>query len=113
MLKAGGLTLGGFNFDAKVRRQSVDAVDLVYAHVGGIDTLAQGLLIAARMIEDDRFGAFKEARYAGWNEGFGRQVLNGQLGLAAVADLAAQRGLEPQPRSERQEYLENLLNRYM
>ena len=113
VLKAGGLTLGGFNFDAKVRRQSVDAVDLVYAHVGGIDTLAQGLLIAARMIEDDRFGAFKEARYAGWNEGFGRQVLDGRLGLAAVADLAAQRGLEPQPRSGRQEYLENLLNRYM
>ena len=113
VLKAGGLTKGGFNFDAKVRRQSVDAIDLVYAHVGGIDTLAQGLLIAARMVEDDKLGAFKAQRYAGWDVGMGKQILDKELGLAAVADLAAQRGLEPTPRSGRQEYLENLVSRYM
>lgn len=58
MLKAGGFAEGGFNFDAKVRRQNVDALDLVYAHVAGIDTLAHGLLIAAKMIEDDKLGSF-------------------------------------------------------
>jgi xylose isomerase len=112
VLKAGGLTKGGFNFDAKVRRQSVDALDLVYAHVGGVDTLAHGLLIAARMVEDDKLGDFKEARYAGWNEGFGKQILNKELGLAAVADLSAAQGLEPKPRSGRQELLENIVTRY-
>jgi xylose isomerase len=113
VLKAGGLTKGGFNFDAKLRRQSVDAIDLFHAHVGGIDTLAHGLLIAARMVEDDKIGAFKDARYAGWNEGFGKQVLNKELGLAAVADLAVAQSIEPTPRSGRQEMLENLVNRYM
>ncbi len=113
ILKAGGFTKGGFNFDAKVRRQSIDAEDLMYAHVGGVDTLAQGLLVAARMIEDDQLGAFKEARYAGWNAGFGKQVLNKELSLAAVADLAAQQGLEPKPRSGRQEMLETLVSRYI
>lgn len=113
VLKGGGLSKGGFNFDAKVRRQSVDALDLVYAHIGGIDTLAQGLVIAAKMIEDDQLGAFCQARYAGWDEGLGEQILNGKLGLAAVADVAAQRGLEPRPRSGRQEMLENLVKRYI
>ena len=113
VLKAGGLTKGGFNFDAKIRRQSTDAVDLMYAHVGGVDTLAHGLLIAAKMIEDDQLGKFKAARYAGWNEGFGKQVLDKELGLAAVADLAAERNLEPKLRSGRQEMLENLVSRYM
>ena len=58
MLKAGGFAEGGFNFDAKVRRQNVDALDLVYAHIAGIDTLAHGLLIAAKMVEDDKLGSF-------------------------------------------------------
>ena len=113
ILKAGGLKQGGFNFDAKVRRQSIDGLDLMYAHIGGVDTLANALLVAARMIEDDQIGAFKEARYAGWNEGFGKQVLDKQLDLNAVASLAAERGLDPKPRSGRQEYLENIVSRYM
>ena len=113
VLKAGGFTKGGFNFDAKVRRQSIDALDLVYAHVGGVDTLAHGLLVAAKMVEDDQLGAFKEARYAGWNEGLGKQVLNKELDLAAVADLVTQSELEPTPRSGRQEMLESLVSRYM
>lgn len=113
VLKSGGLTNGGFNFDAKVRRQSIDAADLVHAHVGGIDTLAHGLLIAAKMVEDDQLGKFKEARYAGWNAGMGKDILNKQLDLAAVADCAAQQGLDPKPRSGRQEMLENLVARYI
>ena len=112
ILKAGGLTQGGFNFDAKVRRQSIDALDLVYAHVGGIDTLAHGLLIAARMIEDDQLEAFKAARYAGWDAALGQQILGKQLGLAAVADLAAQQNFDPRPRSGRQEMLETLVSRH-
>ena len=113
MLKAGGLTQGGFNFDAKVRRQSVDAIDLVHAHVGGIDTLAHGLLIAARMVEDDKLGAFKAQRYAGWNGDLGQRIMDRKTDLAAVADLAAKEALEPTPRSGRQEMLENIVNRYM
>ena len=113
VLKAGGLTQGGFNFDAKIRRQSVDAVDLVHAHVGGIDTLAHGLLIAARMVEEDKLGAFKAQRYAGWDGDLGQRIIAGKLDLAAVADLAAKENLEPTPRSGRQEMLENIVNRYM
>jgi xylose isomerase len=113
VLKAGGLTQGGFNFDAKIRRQSVDAVDLVHAHVGGIDTLAQGLLIAARMIEDDKLGAFKAQRYAGWDGDLGQRIMTGKADLAAVADQAVKEGLEPTPRSGRQEMLENIVNRCM
>ena len=112
VVKAGGLTKGGFNFDAKLRRQSIDAEDLMYAHVGGVDTLAQGLLIAAKMIEDDKIGQFKDARYAGWNDGMGKKVLDKQLDLAAVAELAASQNIEPTPRSGRQEMLETIVSRY-
>ena len=113
ILKSGGLTQGGFNFDAKVRRQSIDAEDLAYAHIGGIDTLAHGLLIAARMIENDEIGAFKEARYAGWTQDLGQKILHKELNLAALADLANERALEPKPRSGHQEMLETRLTRYL
>ena len=112
VLKAGGFTKCGFNFDAKVRRQSVDALDLMYAHVGGVDTLAHGLLIAAKMIEDDKLGQFKAARYAGWDQGMGKQILDKELDLAAIADLAASKNIEPTPRSGRQEMLETIVSRY-
>ena len=112
VLKAGGFTKGGFNFDAKVRRQSFDALDLMYAHVGGVDTLAHGLLIAAKMIEKDTLGEFKAARYAGWNSGMGKQILDKELDLAAVADLASKQNLEPKLVSGRQEMLETIVSRY-
>jgi xylose isomerase len=112
LLKAGGFTQGGFNFDSKVRRQSVDAADLLHGHIGGIDVLARGLLGAAAMIEDGTLGKFTEDRYAGWKSGFGADALAGRLSLAEVADLAVNRALAPQPKSGRQEYLENLVNRY-
>ena len=113
VLKAGGLTKGGFNFDAKVRRQSIDAVDLFHAHVGGIDTLAHGLLIAEKMINDDKIGEFKKARYADWDKGLGKQILDRELNLASLADLAVAKEIEPKLRSGRQEMLENLFNRYL
>jgi xylose isomerase len=112
IVRAGGFTTGGFNFDAKVRRQSIDAVDLFHGHVGAIDVVARGLLRAAAIIEDGRLDGFKRDRYAGWDGELGRTV-HGEGGtLAAIADLAVERNLSPQPRSGRQEWLENLLNRF-
>lgn len=111
ILRAGGFTTGGFNFDAKVRRQSMDAVDLFYGHIGGIDTVARGLLNAAALIEDGRLDDIKAERYAGWNGDFGRQVAT--LDLAGIADLAAEKALDPRPRSGRQERIENLVNRFV
>ncbi len=112
ILRAGGFTTGGFNFDAKVRRQSMDPVDLFHGHVGAIDVVARGLLRAASIIEDGRLDAFKAERYAGWNGDLARAVAGDGVTLAAAADLAEQRNLLPRPRSGRQEMLENLMNRF-
>ena len=109
IVRAGGFTTGGFNFDAKVRRQSIDAVDLFHGHVGAIDVVARGLLRAAAIVEDGRLDRFKRDRYAGWDGELGRTIAGSDL--AAVADLAVERDLRPQPRSGRQERLENLVNR--
>jgi xylose isomerase len=112
ILRAGGFSNGGFNFDAKVRRQSIDAIDLVYGHVGAIDVVARGLLRAAAIIEDGRMDAFKAERYAGWDGPVGRALAGPTSSLAAAADLAVDRDLRPRPRSGRQERLENLVNRF-
>jgi xylose isomerase len=112
LLRAGGFKQGGFNFDAKVRRQSIEPVDIVYAHVGGIDVLARGLLNAAALLEDGRLPNFVKERYAGWKSGFGADALSGKLGLAQLADHAISGNLAPTPKSGRQEYLENLVNRF-
>ncbi len=108
MLEAGALTTGGFNFDAKIRRQSVEPDDLLHAHVGGIDTLARALLSAEKLVEDGRLRRFVEDRYAGWTGPFGRDLMGG-MDLAAAADAGL--GMDPKPRSGRQEMLENLVNR--
>jgi len=113
LLKSGGFTSGGFNFDAKVRRQSVDAADLLHGHIGGMDVLARGLLGAVSLIEDGTLDKFVTDRYAGWKSGFGADALAGRLGLAEVADIAVNRALAPQPKSGRQEFLENLVNRHI
>jgi xylose isomerase len=112
IVRAGGFSNGGFNFDAKVRRQSIDAIDLVYGHVGAIDVVARGLLRAAAIIEDGRMDAFKAERYAGWDGPVGRALAGPTSSLAAAADLAVDRDLRPRPRSGRQERLENLVNRF-
>jgi xylose isomerase len=112
VLRAGGLTTGGFNFDAKVRRQSIDPEDLFIAHIGGMDTLARGLLMAERMIEDGKLAGFVNDRYAGWNSGLGADILAGRTSLADLAKIARDRQLKPEPKSGRQEYLENVVNRY-
>jgi xylose isomerase len=109
ILRAGGLTTGGINFDAKVRRQSLGAADLFHGHIGGIDVIARALLNAARIIEDGRLDCLLDDRYAGWNGAFGQKVQ--QLDLAGIADLAASSAIDPQPLSGAQERLENLVNR--
>ncbi len=86
ILKAGGLGQGGFNFDAKVRRQSIEPADLLYGHVGGLDILARGLKGAAAMIEDGTFDKVQDARYAGWNEKrAAKTMLTGERTLADIA----------------------------
>jgi xylose isomerase len=109
ILRAGGLTTGGFNFDAKLRRQSIDPEDLFNAHIGGLDTLARSLLRAARLLEDGTLAAAVEQRYAGWNDSLGRDIMEGRRSLADLSDEVLTRNLEPQPRSGRQEMLENVV----
>ena len=110
ILKAGGLGTGGFNFDAKLRRQSIDRSDLFHAHVGGIDTLARALLVAADLLEHRTLLDAVEARYAGWNGDLGSAILGGGETLASLEAKVAAGEIDPAPRSGRQEELENLVN---
>ena len=111
-LKGGGFTTGGFNFDAKVRRQSIDAADLFYGHVGGLGALARGLLAAASIIEAGKIDGFVADRYAGWDGDFGRWIMS-QGSLEDIAAHALTHGLDPQPVSGRQEWLENEVIRHI
>jgi xylose isomerase len=113
ILKAGGFTSGGFNFDAKVRRQSLDPADLVVAHVGSMDAMAKALLAAAAIVEDGTVGKFVEDRYAGWDGPLGRSILDGEKTLEDMAALVDAEGIDPQPRSGRQEWLETVINRFV
>ena len=113
ILKAGGFTTGGMNFDAKIRRQSIDPDDLLHAHVGSMDASARGLLIAAKMIEDGQISKAVDARYAKWNEPQNMAMLAGKESLDEIATRVHKSGLEPQPKSGRQEYLESMLNTYI
>jgi xylose isomerase len=112
ILSAGGLKTGGFNFDAKVRRQSIEELDLVYAHVGGIDVVAHALLIADQMLEDGKLTEFVDQRYAGWRGPLGKDILAGKLSLAQLFDRATSQKVDPVPHSGRQEMLENWIQRY-
>jgi xylose isomerase len=112
VLQGGGMTHGGLNFDAKARRQSLDPVDMFHAHVGGVDVCARGLLIAEQMILDGGMQKFVSERYAGWAQPWAQEALNGKTNLDAVANHALQRNVDEPPASGRQEYLENLVNRF-
>jgi xylose isomerase len=113
ILKAGGLGNGGWNFDARVRRQSLDPADLLHGHIGGLDVLARGLKAAAAIIEDGTYDKIVDERYAGWNAGLGKDILDGKLSLSDLAAKVDSENINPQPRSGQQEYLENLINRFV
>ena len=113
ILKGGGFTTGGFNFDAKLRRQSLDPQDLIAAHLGGMDTCSRALLAAAAMIEDGGMDAALAERYSGWETREAKAMLDGKVGLDEIAARVAKDGIEPEPRSGRQEMLENLVNRFV
>jgi xylose isomerase len=113
LLQGGGLTNGGFNFDAKIRRQSIDPVDLFHAHVGGIDTLARGLINAVALIDNGGLQSFVDERYAGWSESLGKDILSGAASLESLSAKVTQENIDPAPRSGRQEYLENFVNRFV
>ena len=110
ILLAGGFSTGGFNFDTKLRRQSVDRADLFHAHIGGMDTLARALLVAAEMVERRTLQDRRDARYAGWTSELGESILSGGASLAALEGRVASGGIDPNPVSGRQELLENLVN---
>jgi xylose isomerase len=112
ILRGGGFTTGGFNFDAKLRRQSIARADLFHAHVGGIDTLARSLLVAADMLERRTLEDAVDARYAAWNGELGVKILDGTVSLEELERRVAD-GIEPAPVSGSQERLENLVNRHI
>ncbi len=109
LLRGGGFTNGGFNFDAKVRRQSRDPVDMFHAHIGGMDVLARGLVNAASLIEGRQLQDFVDQRYADWKTGLGAQMMKGEVTLAQMADHALERNSNPELKSGRQEYLEYIV----
>ncbi|WP_159567714.1 xylose isomerase [Budvicia diplopodorum] len=113
ILKAGGFTTGGLNFDAKVRRQSTDKYDLFYGHIGAMDTMALSLKVAAKMVEDGQLNQKVAERYAGWNGKLGQQILQGESSLESLASYVESNDIKPQHQSGRQEVLENLVNRYL
>jgi xylose isomerase len=111
ILRAGGLGNGGFNFDAKIRRQSIAPEDLFHAHIGGMDTVARALLIAEGIINDGRLDQARRDRYAGWDGDLGKRILAEGASLADLSDFALSKGIDPQRRSGSQERLENLVAR--
>jgi len=113
ILRGGGFSTGGFLFDTKLRRQSVDRSDLFHGHIGGIDTLAQALVVADSLLADGTLETARDERYAGWQQPHGRKILAGETDLAALADQALENDLDPTPQSGRQEWLENEVNRHV
>ena len=113
ILKAGGFKNGGYNFDSKVRRQSLDEIDLFHGHVAAMDVLALALERVAAMVQNDRLQQFKDQRYAGWQQPLGQAVLAGEFSLESLAEHAFAHELNPQAVSGRQEMLEGVVNRFI
>jgi xylose isomerase len=113
ILKYGGLTTGGTNFDAKCRRESFDPVDLFHAHIGGMDAFARGLKTAAAIRKDGRLGDFLKERYSSWDSGVGAQIEKRKVGFKELERVALKLGEVKTNRSGRQEFLENLINEFI
>jgi xylose isomerase len=112
VLAGGGFKTGGTNFDAKLRRQSLDPEDLLIGHIGGMDCCARGLKAAAKMIEDKALSGPLAARYAGWDKAENKAMLSGGS-LESIAERVLAEDINPQPKSGKQELLENIVNRYV
>jgi len=110
IVRGGGFTTGGFNFDTKLRRQSLDRTDLFHGHIGGIDTLARALLVAADLVEQGTLERIRSERYRGWDDGLGDSILSGDASLEALTARVAAGEVDPLPVSGRQELAENLVN---
>jgi xylose isomerase len=113
ILNAGGLTTGGVNFDAKVRRESFEAIDLFYAHIGGMDAFARGLKIAAAIRKDGRLADFVRQRYSSWDSGIGKEIEAGKSNFEALEKYMLKKGEPAANTSGRQEFLENLINEFI
>ena len=113
ILKYGGLTTGGLNFDAKVRRESFEPVDLFHAHVGGMDAFARGLKIAAAIRKDGRLAEFVKERYSSWDTGIGKKIESGKTDFAELESYILKKGEADSNTSGRQEFLENLINEFI
>ena len=113
ILKAGGLGKGGFNFDAHLRRQSIDRTDLFHAHIGGIDVLAMALLAAAELIEQGELAKMTKQRYAGWQSELGKSILAGKTSFEELARRVESGEIDPKPVSGRQELYENVVNQQL
>jgi xylose isomerase len=113
ILKAGGLGTGGFNFDAKLRRPSIDAEDLFHAHIGGMDAYALAFKLARRILADGKFEQFVAQRYSSFDSGYGKDIETGKANFKSLEKLVLTKLGEPTPRSGKQEYLENLLMQYL
>ena len=112
ILNQNGLGKGGLNFDAKVRRSSIDPLDLFHAHIGGMDTFARGLLAAHKIIEDKALSRFIDERYGSFKSGIGAKIIAGQVGLVELEKWILKND-KPVLQSGRQEMLENILNSYI
>ncbi|MGE7367572.1 xylose isomerase [Neorhizobium sp. NPDC001467] len=113
VLLAGGFTTGGTNFDAKLRRQSIDPEDLLIGHIGGMDSCARGLKAAAKMLEDGALSKPLSERYAKWDGEEAQKMLRGEYTLEDIAARVERENINPEPKSGRQELLENVVNRYV
>ncbi len=113
ILRAGGLGTGGFNFDAKLRRPSIDLEDLFYAHIGGMDAYALAYKMALKIRADGKLEGFLKNRYASYDSDYGRAIEKRRIDFKDLEKLVLKKLGEPKPQSGRQEYLENLLNTYL
>ncbi|HWA99765.1 MAG TPA: xylose isomerase, partial [Pirellulales bacterium] len=113
LLKYGGFTTGGLNFDAKVRRESFEPADLFHAHIGGMDAFARGLKIAAAMRADGAMEKLLKERYASWDSGVGAEIESGKASFKSLEKYMLERGDAAANRSGRQEMIENLINSYI
>lgn len=112
ILESGGILGGGVNFDAKIRRNSTDPADLFHAHIGGVDTFARALITADRILQHSDYKKVREERYNSYDNGKGREFEDGKLSLEDLRAYAIKNG-EPAVKSGKQEYMENIINRYL